>query len=691
MIRHWSSRLQARRKRLLYLRRYVASSREEPPRRNSAVPLGYGRASLVFVSIPPPGGVFRRQVFSQIMTAMHTLGLCMVLFVSVLLLAGAGAVVLRLFKVAGTSAADTFLFSITLGVIILDLAVSLGELAPLHRIGLQIAIAAVGLLGLAGVKYVFLNSRELAPAFASLARTQKWLACVLLVVLALQGAASFAPLTGSDALHYHFTIQSLVWNEGFHANWSLLHGFFCGLSHQLILAGIALGSGSLAQGWLFLGGALGALATLRIAQLWVAGVWPWLAALAFALTPVVFWQTIAAGAPDVWMCAFVPLCLLTILRARQESSFGPIVLAGIFAGATAGTKYTGVIFAGALLAGFVVSIRSTAKAALFFAAAVVTGFWPYLRNWIWTGDPVFPFLYAHSHYGQLDVNQTALSAILNDTGATHAHSLADVIKFPLFAGIDQQHFGPWLLLGPLVLAFGPLAIPQLRKNADGRLALIVWILGALGIGFSSAMPRFLLPLLPVALAASVAGVALLTADRWRILRITCQLSLAGVILIGFAAMIIYSRPAWSAVAGRTSQDAYLKANSPDYERSQFVNREVARFAENGRVLVFFRHLYYLRVPVFSGDPENSWEANPAQLTTPQAWNAFFAKHQIRWVLKSPGYPETLADSLNRLETVGLLRICAAGEVESFSGNRMAGKRAREPITLYCVQAAHFAP
>src|SRR5207302_5112066 len=126
---------------------------------------------------------------------------------------------------------------------------------------------------------------------------------------------------------------------------------FCGLRHQLILAGLAIGSDPIAQGSLFFGGALGALATLRVTQLWLDGVWPWLAALAFTLTPVVFWQTTTAGAPDIWMSAFVPLCVLSIFKARSDLSPGVIILAGIFAGATAGTKYTGLILAAAVFFG----------------------------------------------------------------------------------------------------------------------------------------------------------------------------------------------------------------------------------------------------------------------------------------------------------------------------------------------------
>ena len=625
------------------------------------------------------------------MTAGHTLGLCAVLVVSIVLLSGAGAVLLRLLKAADANAFDTFLFSTALGTILLELAVSLGELAPNLRAGVRIAIAVTAFVGIAGIRTAFAALGELWQNFLRLNAPEKGLAAVFLLVLALQGFASLAPLTGSDALHYHFTVQALYLADGISAPWSLLHGFFCGLSHQLILAGLALGSGQLAQGWLFLGGALGCLATLRLAQLWIGGVWPWLAALAFALTPVSLWQTTAAGAPDIWMCAFVPLSLLAILKSRGNSSPGFIILPGILAGAIAGTKYTGMIFAGALLVGFVVAVRSARKASSFFICAVAAGIWPYLRNWVWNGDPVFPFLFARTQHASPLTNKLALTSIFLDTGASHPFSVWELLKFPLFAAVDQSHLGAWQLLGPLVLIFGPFAIWRFRASLEDRVVLVVWILGALGIGATSAMSRFLLPLLPVALAASLAGIAQATQNRWHVLRVLSSLTLAGFIVAGFAAMIFYSRAAWAMVAGRTTAENYLSANSPDYERSQFVNREIERQRQPGRVLIFFRHLYYVRVPFFDGDPADSWQMNPAILTSSDAWASLFARNQIRWVLKSPEYPEALADSLAALEKNGMLRACASSEVESFSGNRIEGNRVREPITLYCVQSGPSAP
>ena len=60
-----------------------------------------------------------------------------------------------------------------------------------------------------------------------------------------------------------------------------------------------------------------------------------------------------------------------------------------------------------------------------------------------------------------------------------------------------------------------------------------------------------------------------------------------------------------------------------------MNREVERMAQPGRVLVFFRHLYYLRVPFENGDPQNSCEADPSRLQSNSAWKEFFARREIQ--------------------------------------------------------------
>jgi hypothetical protein len=307
-----------------------------------------------------------------------------------------------------------------------------------------------------------------------------------------------------------------------------------------------------------------------------------------------------------------------------------------------------------------------------------------LRNWIWTGDPIFPFWFARRPH--LAGNLDALYSLLKDTGVSNPHGLLRVLRFPFFAIADGQGLATWQFLGPLILAFGPIAMLAFRKEPLWRVALIVWLVISLAIGMTSGIPRFLLPILPIALAVSIGGVAMLTQDRWPRLRAVTLLSLAGCSVAGAGALAVYSLPAWSVVFGRVSENAYLRAHAPDFERSQFVNRTLAAQDPSGRALIFFRHLYYLGVPFVDGDPDDSWDANPAVLQTAQSWLDFFDRQRIRWVVKTGAYPPALAESLTRMERDGVLSPCASGMVENIQGFRLNGSRVSEPITIFCVSA-----
>src|SRR5262249_15393287 len=232
-------------------------------------------------------------------------------------LVGAGKRLLRALSVVVDNAFEELLYSLALGVLTLELAVSLGELLPNIRIGVVLAICVVLALGLLAIGEVFRAINAVCFRFRSLPREEVALGLALLGVVALEGLAAMAPLSASDAMRYHFTVAARYLQEGFHADWSLLHGFFCGLGHQLILAGLALGAEEIAKGLIFVGGAAASLATLRLAQQWIPGRWAFATALAFTLTPVVFWQASAAGAPDIWMCALLPLAVLAILAAER--------------------------------------------------------------------------------------------------------------------------------------------------------------------------------------------------------------------------------------------------------------------------------------------------------------------------------------------------------------------------------------
>ena len=609
------------------------------------------------------------------------LGLCGVLF-SGFLFAGLGRFLLDRVRLSIENRVERCLASIAVGVVSLELLVSLGELAPNVRAGVLSALALAAALGLLSISAVSRDTREIIRRIANLTGLERWLALSLGAILFLEGFAAMAPLTGSDALHYHFPVPLLILREGFHPNWFLSHSFFTGLSHQLILAGLAAGSERLALGWIYLGGAVASLAGAHLARQWLSGIWPWLVALAFLLTPVTFWQITTAGAPDIWMACFVTLGVLSIVRAKESPRLAATAFAGVMAGALAGTKYTGLLIATCLFAAFICEVRSFRHAIIFSSSATVTGLSPYLRNWVWSGDPVFPFLMRHLEPSR--VNAQALAGYLADTGASAPRGLWQIMRFPLFVAVDIAHVDFSNFLGPLVLCLAPLTFLAVRKTPLWRVVLIVWLGGGVGIGLTSGMTRFLLPLLPIALVASMVGVAQLEERRWCAVRVTAIVSVAGFLLFGLGGLALYERNSWAVSAGLISRERYLREHAPDYARSEFVNHYLSGESE-GRTLIFFRHVYNLRVPYAYGHPEASWAMSPEELRTDDDWRSLFRSQHIRWVVRAPDYPESLGIALKRLESENILVPCATGIVEDWAGNRIGGTRQLQAITILSVQ------
>jgi hypothetical protein len=234
------------------------------------------------------------------------------------------------------------------------------------------------------------------------------------------------------------------------------------------------------------------------------------------------------------------------------------------------------------------------------------------------------------------------------------------------------------------LCLAPLTFCAIRNTPLWRVVVGVWIPGALLIGANSGMTRFLLPLYGIALAASIAGAALCRPD-WRVARVAARWSIAAALVLGLVGLCFYDSEPWRASAGLVSREDYLRDNSPDYTRQEFVNAQLAGREVKGKALVFFRHVYYLRVPYLNGNPESSWAIDPERLRTDEAWLQLFHENRIRWVVKDEEYPSPIRASLMRLEAEGVLIPCASQSIKIREGNVIRGKLGKELITLECLK------
>jgi hypothetical protein len=593
--------------------------------------------------------------------------------------AGLGHQILRAARLEFDDDLERLLCSAALGVVTYEAALALAEFSGRLRAAVSLLVTVVVLLGAFEFPLIWSAVTRIIGRVLAGSRKEHFLGALVIAVLTFEAVAAMAPLTGSDALRYHFTAPMLILRNGFSPNFSLVHSFFIGQGHLLILTGLALGSEKLALGLIVLGGALSAAAAACLTRKWSSREWAWLSALSFLLIPVVFWQVSAAGAPDIWMAFFATTGVLAIARFGPDRRIITAFFLGTLAGALAGAKYTGCILAATSVVAFLVEAQSLRGLAPFVGGALVAGIWPYLRNALWTGDPVFPFLLRWIVPGR--VNSFTLPSIIADTGG-HAHlTILQLAEFPLFSAVDAAHAGFWQFYGPLCLIFAPFILLAIRNTSLWRASLIVWVGSSVAIGATTGMLRFLLPLLPVALAAVFAGAAHLTHRNWKCLR-TVSFASIGVFLVACAAgLIAYGHSAASVAAGLTSREDYLRHKAPDYGLVEFINKTLEGTENRNKTMVFMQHVYYLRVPFVSGNPDASWTVDPQRLASRQSWRDFFRSENIRWIVRAPDYPPAIAAPLKQLEEEGELQPVARSEVTNFAGMRIFDLRTKIPVII----------
>jgi len=499
------------------------------------------------------------------------------------------------------------------------------------------------------------------------------------MVLVVEFLTSLAPLTGSDALQYHFNVQKLILEQGFHAIFSNSPSFLCGQHHLLILFGLALGSEKLALGFIYLGGVLTAASLACLASRWasesiIAGI-----TLLFLLTPIVFWQMSSSGSPDIFMSFLASTTVIVLRQSRNAGTWRHLLLAGFVVGGIAGAKYTGCLIAAAVTLALIIEFRSAFGTVLFVGGALVTGIWPYLRNLVWTGNPVFPFLAA-----KLSPNLVTAYAMTNLASNTVAPSIQNpgqLLPFLFFAAMQQKSPGFWDFYGPTVFALAPLAFLAIKNARAWRIAVIVWFVSSLGIFFASGLPRFLLPIFPIGLSCIAAGMDNSFREKWRITSILSVGLLALMVLAGAGGLAVYSAKPIMAAIGLKDRVSYLEDRAQDYQVAQALNHLLGRPASEGRALVFLRHQYFLEIPYLNGDPDTSFEVDPDLLKTAEQWKDFFKKEGIAYVVRSPDYPSAFTAPLREMERNGDLTPFTQTAVENFRGKRIDQIRITIPVVI----------
>jgi len=320
-------------------------------------------------------------------------------------------------------------------------------------------------------------------------------------------------------------------------------------------------------------------------------------------------------------------------------------MSGLFCGFAMGTKYLGWLIFGGLGIAFLArqlragKIQPRLLVALALPALAIGGPW-YIRNYLWVGNPVYPFAYGIFHGAgwtkamavQYDADQarygfgkglldliwlpwrlamTPMNIVVGNNGVVGLPFWpirSDVTANPPFYGVFDVPVGDVLsriFPGPVLLAFGvPAALlpnkPRAVKFCLGFFAylFLFWML-------TSQQIRYLLP-----------GLALLTIPAaWAVTEMSQKYRVAGLVSSACLALWLLFVPVleWhqatslraerQVLFGQITPHEYLMRTFPAYLAMDWANHNTptdAKFAVYGEP-----RCYYLDRPYFWADPEHN--------------------------------------------------------------------------------------
>lgn len=493
--------------------------------------------------------------------------------------------------------------------------------------------------------------------------TPRWLAVVFLMLLVsvsiLPFIDCFVPPAAHewDSLSYHLAVPKAYLREGRVIELPTdHHSYFPFLTQMLFTIALAFDGFAAAKlmHWAF--GVLACATTYRLARRLLPPTGAWLGALVFGVTPVVVWEAGIAyiELAQAFYVVLAFLCLAALYDDRHPASAASL---GLSLGFALAVKTLSLVPATAAIVLGIVVCGSMRAALPILGLAIVVGTPFYLRTWLLTGNPVYPFAYSvfggknwdaerarlyageHTSFG-LDARLPALSDDLRPIRAPYAEpSAADRIRnlalapFSLVATPRLFHNyndpSPYMNLGFLWLAFVPLAV--LRRPPDPRVSALLLAM-AFWYGtwaFSMQYARYLIPALPLLAVIGSWGVTGLV-RRSRALLTTAAAAI-GIQIIVLAAHALPRMVAQARLAGSpAASEEFIARQVNVYRSQQWLNANT--LPQEGVVLFEETRGFYLERPVLWGNAPHSAYIPYQNFRTGHDMAAWFAREGFPYAI-----------------------------------------------------------
>ncbi len=413
----------------------------------------------------------------------------------------------------------------------------------------------------------------------------RWISIFALLFLFLDFLLSLAPPADAfDGLFYHLTVPFLWMRDGGVRPINMPHYWFPSLLEGMFVWPMSLGFDSIPQLFHLVFGLLSCLLVWDLTcQLFGARAAWWSIAIFLSMTSLPW---LASWAYTDFGLIFYSLgALVSLFKWKESGRDSCIWVCGAMTGFAMGIKYTSFILPLVILFYLLWQAlqdkrRLVLVIARFAGMAVLTSVVWYLRNWIWTGNPVYPFVFGGSYWDAFR------AAWYSGAGSGIGWSVPAIASLPFvvtFGYRDQNYFdgrfGPlFLILFPLTLTVIWKAWKNNNKNwntiflltAFGFLFLVFWTLGVIkteNLLQSRLLWPGLIPLIPL-MAAGVLELDFFDIPKFRLSFVFSTLVgiIVFVFLLDFCLYVIVRNPL-SVALGMEPRDSYMARIQPGYAQA----------------------------------------------------------------------------------------------------------------------------
>ncbi len=385
----------------------------------------------------------------------------------------------------------SFLVSCALGMMLLSgLAFLLLATGIGYRVVFAVIVYAGGIYGFITARGPFFSAfKEIGKtAFATGRPLRRLFAYLIIFFLLLTFYITLAPTTAWDALTYHYPLP---------ARWLEAHSFvnipeiiysdFPSSAELIFIYGFAAYSDTVANQLTWFAGFLCVLYLFYLGRKHLSVEAGLGAAIIFLSYPVVYIEGLQGGYIDLVQTFYIFAMLDALYEWSESGRWLNIVLAGLFSGFLMCIKHSGVLtFAFALIyliyAGYKKLTKFSTIAGAILILIALTWILPlgwYIKSQIYTGNPLYPFLY-YKFGGVL----SSAPDIMYWANPTMKAGFILTVLYPIFATFDVPMVQlAFRLLPPSIIVLIPFLFIRFRHTGfrDFLLGYVIYFIVLISI------------------------------------------------------------------------------------------------------------------------------------------------------------------------------------------------------------------